>query len=194
MKTNTIDLWKLVCLNDDYKSFESLFRALNHPLIKFSKFYTKNNEAAEDIVSEVFVKCWQNRKKLTDVANPDTYLFVAVKNQSLNYIKKHSQVQMVELQPADENKFMNTFDPEKELEHKELFLLMEQAVSSLPPQACMVFRMIKENGLKYKEVAEIMNISPRTVQTHLFRSIKKLSELLSVYRYVKDPNIQDNYA
>jgi RNA polymerase sigma-70 factor (family 1) len=182
LKTNTSGLWELICLNDDFKAFEILFHALNHRLIKFCKFYVKNKETAEEIVSDVFVKCWDSRKKLTEIANPETYLFVAVKNQSLNYIKKFSHIHMVQIEASNEVEFINTFDPEKELERKELHFLLERAISSLPPQACIIFRLIKEDGLKYKEVAEILNISPRTVQTQIFRSMKKLSALLATYR------------
>jgi RNA polymerase sigma-70 factor (ECF subfamily) len=58
---------------------------------------------------------------------------------------------------------------------------MDQAISGLPQQCRIVFRLIKEDGMKYKEVAEILNISPRTVQTQLFRAIKKLSVVLTHY-------------
>ena len=86
------------------------------------------------------------------------------------------------IESSNEVEFVNTFDPEKELERKELYFLLDRAISSLPPQACIIFRLIKEDGLKYKEVAEILNISPRTVQTQIFRSMKKLSALLATYR------------
>lgn len=176
---NTLELWKKVCLNDDLNAFEQLFHALNTKLIKFCVFYIRQKEAAEDIVSEVFIRCWEGRKNLTEIGNPETYLFVAVKNQSLNYLKKYSSIHLVEVESTNELAFIDTFDPAKELERKELNFLLDQAISTLPQQACLVFRLIKEDGLRYKEVAEILNISPRTVQTQLFRAIKKLSVILA---------------
>ena len=130
----------------------------------------------------MFVKCWENRKNLTEISNPETYLFISVKNKSFNYLKKYSNIHLVQIESSDEVEFINTFDPEKELERKELHFLLDQAVASLPQQACIVFRLIKEDGMKYKEVAEILNISPRTVQTQLFRAMKKLSLILSTHR------------
>jgi DNA-binding CsgD family transcriptional regulator len=59
---------------------------------------------------------------------------------------------------------------------------MEQSIEALPQQCRIIFRLIKEDGIKYKEVAEILNISPRTVQTQLFRAMRKLSLVLSEYR------------
>jgi len=144
--------------------------------------YIHQKEAAEEIVSDVFVKCWMNRKGLTDVQNMDTYLFVAVKNQSLNYLKKYSHIHLVQIEDTNETKFVKTFNPQEELEKKELLFKMEQSIEALPQQCRIIFRLIKEDGIKYKEVAEILNISPRTVQTQLFRAMKKLSFVLSDYR------------
>ena len=178
-KTNTSVLWQQLCLRDDLKAFEALFYALNNRLVKFCVLYIHNKEAAEEIVSDVFVKCWENRSNLAGIENPETYLFVAVKNQSLNYLKKFSHIHVVPVDSSDSVQLINTYDPEKELERKELHFMLDQAIATLPKQACIIFKLIKEDGMKYKEVAEILNISPRTVQTQLFRAIKKLSLIVS---------------
>jgi RNA polymerase sigma-70 factor (family 1) len=175
---NIAELWSLVCNQDDEKAFEQLFYALNKPLIKFCVLYVRQNEAAEDIVSELFVKCWQNRQKLCGIINPATYLYIAVKNQSLNYIKKYSNIHMVQIEDTDEFALVNTYNPQKELEKKELVFKLDKAISALPQQCRIIFRLIKEDGMKYKEVGEVLDISPRTVQTQLFRALKKLSMVL----------------
>jgi len=182
IKTDTSGLWKQICLDDDLKAFELLFHTLSTRLIKFCIFYIRQKEAAEEIVSDIFVKCWEGRKSLKDISNPETYLFVAVKNQSLNYLKRFSHIHLVQIETSNEVEFVNTYNPEKELERKELHFLLDKAIATLPQQACIVFKLIKEDGMKYKEVAEILNISPRTVQTQLFRAIKKLSVILSDHR------------
>ncbi|WP_243837341.1 RNA polymerase sigma-70 factor [Mucilaginibacter gilvus] len=175
---NIVELWNRVCNHDDVKAFEKLFYALNKPLIKFCVLYVRQNEVAEDIVSELFVKCWQNRQKLCGINNPATYLYIAVKNQSLNYIKKYSNIHMVQIEDTDEFALVNTYNPQKELEKKELVFKLDKAISALPQQCRIIFRLIKEDGMKYKEVGEVLDISPRTVQTQLFRALKKLSAVL----------------
>lgn len=180
-KVDILNLWKLISSHDDDKAFESLFYLLNTPLIKFSMMYVHQKEAAEEIVSDVFVRCWLNRKSLVDIQSMDTYLFVAVKNQSLNYLKKYSHIHLVQMEDTNEVKFVKTFSPQEALEKKELLFKMEQSIEALPQQCRIIFRLIKEDGIKYKEVAEILNISPRTVQTQLFRAMKKLSAVLSDY-------------
>jgi len=186
-KPDIFGLWKQICFEDDLKAFELLFHTLNTRLIKFSVFYIRQKEAAEEIVSDVFVKCWESRKNLTALANPETYMFVAVKNQSLNYLKKFSNIHLVQIDSSNDVEFVNTFDPEKEMERKELYFLLDRAISSLPRQACIIFKLIKEDGMKYKEVAEILNISPRTVQTQLFRAMKKLSVILADHHLSTKP-------
>ncbi|MGF7037084.1 RNA polymerase sigma-70 factor [Mucilaginibacter lappiensis] len=180
-KVDTLNLWKLICNNDDEKAFELFFHLLNNSLVKFCVLYVNQKEIAEEIVSDVFVKCWLNRKTLTEILNPETYLFVAVKNQSLNHIKKYSSIHLVQIDETNSVEFVNTYNPQKEIENKELIFRMDKAITALPQQCRIVFRLIKEDGMKYKEVAEILNISPRTVQTQLFRAIKKLSVVLSNY-------------
>jgi RNA polymerase sigma factor (sigma-70 family) len=106
---------------------------------------------------------------------------VAVKNQSLNYLKKFSHIHVVPVESSDSVELVNTYDPEKEFERKELHFLLDRAIAKLPKQACIIFKLIREDGMKYKEVAEILNISPRTVQTQLFRAIKKLSPIVATH-------------
>lgn len=174
MKNSKIDIssyWRQVSGEDDHSAFESLFYLLNTGLIKFSLMYVHQKEAAEDIVAEVFAQCWMKRKELRDVRDINTYLFVAVKNRSLNYLKKYSALQVVRIEEPQ--------TPEELMEKKELFFRMEQAIEELPQQCRIIFRLVKEEGIKYKEVAEILDISPRTVQTQIYRAMKKLSAVLA---------------
>lgn len=177
VKADLVLLWSKICLEDDTNAFEKLYYALFNKLIKFSIYYVNHREMAEEIVSEVFVKCWNNRRALGHVQHPESYMFIAVKNQSLKHRKKFSNVYMVELD-EHEYRLVDYADPLKKIERKELHHRLDQAIETLPAQARIVFRLIKENGLKYKEVAEILDISPRTVQTQLFRAIAKLRNVL----------------
>lgn len=176
-------------MDDDIKSFEDLYYYLYTKLLRFSANYLhQNKEAAEDIVSEVFIKCWENRKSNLHVLSPESYLFIATRNQSLKYIKKHGGTELIELDASNEHHFVNHNDPQSSLEQKELHKILDLAIETLPPQAKMVFRLIKESGMKYKEVADILEISPRTVQTQLFRAIAKLRVTLKLHQPPRPPD------
>lgn len=100
---------------------------------------------------------------------------------------------LVELEDQHDRLFVADSNPQRELERKELQLKLDQAIDTLPHQARLVFKLIKENGMRYKEVAEILDISPRTVQTQLFRAIAKLRIVLTAYQEAdRKSNFSDN--
>ncbi len=174
-------MWLSVCQHGDAKAFEALFSICYPKLLNFCLMYVLRKEPAEEVVSDVFVKCWVDRAALLEVQNPEVYLFVAVKNQALNYLKRFSHYHLVSVGDIDTDDMMNSLYPERDIERRELMFKMNQAISLLPRQCQIIFRLIKEDGMKYKEVAEILHISPRTVQTQLFRAIARLRQTLRPY-------------
>ncbi len=160
------------------QAFSALFRLLYDRLLRFCIQYVNSREAAEEIVSDVFVKLWNRRLELENIANLEVYLFVAVKNHSLNYLEQFSAIRIA---PLDNGlaQLSAPADPEKEMEWKEMHLKLDQEVNRLPDQCRKVFRLIRDEGFRYKDVAVILNISPRTVETQLFRAIRRLSEAIA---------------
>ena len=170
-------LWQTFLKEKDSKAFEALFYGFNSRLIKFCIYYVHQREIAEEIVSDIFIKCWQNRNNLDHIINAETYLFVCVKNQALNYNKKMSSVHLVSLD-NQAIEFIDTSSPDLKMERKELLFKLDQAIETLPLQCKIVFRLVKEDGMRCKEVADILNLSTRTVHTQLFRAMKKLSVIM----------------
>ena len=180
-KIHIAEILENICQRDDQKSFEELFKLFHERLLIFCTHYIKDRQAAEEIVSNVFLKIWIKRNELSHVQNLETYLFIAVKNQSINYTKQFSNYRIVYLEETGNLQLLNTNDPGKELERRELIFKMNEAIETLPKQCKIIFTLIKEDGLKYKEVAQILDISPRTVETQLVRAMKKLDKILSPY-------------
>lgn len=192
-EVNINDLWERFTKGSDARSFEVLFHELNPRLIKFCTLYVHYQQVAEEIVSDVFVKCWMDRVQMQVVEKPETYLFIAVKNQALNYNKRFSSIQVVNIDDHDGGGILiNEASPEMELEKKELIFRMDQAIGTLPRQCGIIFRLIKENGMKYKEVAEILNISHRTVHTQMLRAMKKMSKAMDPYLKKANRQATDN--
>ncbi|WP_346319267.1 RNA polymerase sigma-70 factor [Chitinophaga sp. YIM B06452] len=170
------------CENE--QAFAALFRLLYDRLLRFCIQYVDSREAAEEIVSDVFVKLWNRRLALENVANLEVYLFVAVKNHSLNYLEQFSTLRIA---PLDDGlaQLSAPADPEKEMEWKEMHHRLDQEVNRLPDQCRKVFRLIRDEGFRYKDVAVILNISPRTVETQLFRAIRRLNEAIAPFLSAK---------
>lgn len=179
------ELWIKIAYENDHKSFEQLFYILNTKLIKFCELYVYKKEIAEEIVADVFVNFWSQRVKLQNIENLETYIFIAVKNRALNHIRKNAAVVMVSFEDSHTEPVAYS-DPEAEIEKKELFIKLDQAIETLPQQCKIVFQLVKEDGMKYREVAEILNISHKTVQTQVSRAMKKLSREMSPYLTIKN--------
>ncbi|NIG54490.1 RNA polymerase sigma-70 factor [Chitinophaga sp. Cy-1792] len=181
MITDEIREWQLqISRYDDEQAFARLFRHFYERMLHFCMRYVPVREAAEEIVSDVFVKIWNRREELVNINNLQVYLFVAVKNHSLNYQEVYSHLRIVPLTGAAAE-LNNSIDLEKDLEWKEMRFMLDQVVASLPAQCRRIFQLIKEDGFKYKEVAEILGISPRTVETQLFRAMRRLNAELGAF-------------
>ncbi|MET1057444.1 MAG: RNA polymerase sigma-70 factor [Pedobacter sp.] len=178
-------LWMKIACDNDHKSFEQFFLIYNTRLIKFCELYVNKKEIAEEIVADVFVNFWNQRMKMLGVENLETYIFISVKNRSLNHLRKNAAVQLVQIEDSH-SEIVAYSNPEAEIERKELFFKLDQAIDTLPQQCKIIFQLVKEDGMKYKEVAEILNISHKTVQTQILRAMKKLSVEMSPYLTVKN--------
>lgn len=163
------------------RAFEELYRLFFPRLFNFSMLYVHKKEAAEEIVNDIMVKIWEKRAELSNINNLETYLFVSVRNHSLNYLSKYSHYYVEIEEESGIASMVNANDPEKEMEWKEIYFKLNMAIEELPDQCRTVFKLIKEEGFRYKQVAEILNISPRTVETQLFRAIKKLDTAVAAY-------------
>lgn len=168
--------------NDCQKAFKDLYALFFPRLFNFAILYVHKKEIAEEIVNDVMVKIWNKRQAITDILNLETYLFVAVRNHSCNYLSTYSSYHIAIEQEGAQAKVINLNDPQKELEWKEISFQLDNTISKLPDQCRTVFKLIREDGFRYKQVAEILNISPRTVETQLFRAVKKLDKVIQAYQ------------
>ena len=179
-KEHIARLLERICAADDEKAFEEIFQVFYERLLNFCIVYVKDKAYAEEIVSNVLLKLWMKRKE-SEIRNLETYLFISVKNSSLNHLKQYSNLRLVYLEDSGVHDIVNPHDPGKELERRELIFKMNEAIETLPLQCKIIFKLVKEEGLKYKQVAEILEISPRTVETQLVRAMKKLDHILTPY-------------
>jgi RNA polymerase sigma-70 factor (ECF subfamily) len=167
---------------NNQKAFKDLYCLFFARLFNFAILHVHKKEIAEELVNDVMVKVWNKRQTITDIRNFETYLFVATRNHSLNYLSTYSSYHIAIEPEGSPAKVINLNDPQKELEWKEISFQLDKTISNLPHQCRTVFKLVREEGLKYKQVAEILNISPRTVETQLFRAVKKLDKVIKAYQ------------
>jgi len=172
------DLTSHIALYDSEHAYEQLFKYLFPSLSRFCYCLLKSHELAEEVASDVMIMLWRKRGTLLEIANIKVYAFVIAKNLSLNMLSKNSRQELVSIDEIKIEIALDHLNPEQILINDELKQKLEQATHTLPGRCQLVFKLIKEDGLSYKEVAEILNISVKTVDAHLVAALKKLSSIL----------------
>jgi RNA polymerase sigma-70 factor (family 1) len=159
--------------HDDYEAFEKLFIFNYSPLRNFCKKIVHVNEVAEELVSEVFLKIWSNRKHIVIASSPKSYLYTAVRNISFDHLRKEKHSIMTDLEEAAAVP-CDCLDPQRCSEFEELQERVERAVNKLPRQCKLVFQMSRDRGMKYNEIAEMLQLSVKTIETQMGRALKSL--------------------
>ncbi|WP_300597461.1 RNA polymerase sigma factor [Niabella sp.] len=193
----TIKEWlEQTAANDCHESFEKLYLHFAPGMQAFALSIVGDTEVALDLVQDLFVNLWTNRKNLAAIGHPASYLYRALKNNAVHYLK--SRKQMAPL-VAEENERITLMDegPEAAVITKEIKQLLEATINGLPYKCRLVFRLIKEDGLRYKEVAHLLDISVKTVEAHMRLAYSRIVECLetilpqhaAIYRAGKRPGM-----
>lgn len=171
-----------ISVNSDKGAFSELFKRYHSKLVSFATCFLPDYVEAEDMVSEVFMKLLQNNQKLNDIENFEGYLYSSVKNQCLNQLKKNKRKNKL-FTPLDLQDF-NTGEYTQPLEQLLTIELREKigvCVDNLPQKRKLVYKMIKDDGLKIKEVAKLLDIAEKTVKKHLELAVRDLRIEIDLY-------------
>ncbi|MFT7034701.1 MAG: RNA polymerase sigma-70 factor (family 1) [Cyclobacteriaceae bacterium] len=133
---------------------------------------------AEDIVLDMFTHLWQKRDSLAEITSIEKFLYVSTKNKAIDNLRLKKELISLDAGSDNYKEFITQRDPEKLLIEEELFNTINEAVLALPEKCKLVYRMVKEEGLKYKEVAELLDISPKTVDNQVNHAMKKIRKVL----------------
>lgn len=176
------ELLHRIALNDDKEAFKLFFNLYYTKLLQFALLFVPSRPHAEDIVSDVLIRLLQKRRQLVEIDNFEGYLFLAVKNGALSSLKKvSSRIAYHSIDIERETLLVQEVNPERKLLDDELQELIHKAVENLPPRRRMIYKMIKDDGMKYKQVAELLDITPKTVENHLDIAIKQVRHSLTQY-------------
>ncbi len=163
----------------DERDFKLLYNLLYNRFFRVAIYYLHNDDWAQEVVLDVFLVLWNKRKELLSINNFENYYFILLKNASLNYLSKNRQI----TDPLDSTiEFPQTeVTPEDNLLNEELLLVYIDTLEELPPRCREVFVLIREQGCSYKEVAEQLNISTKTVDAQLQKALSIFKEKIKLY-------------
>lgn len=167
----------------DEAAFTLIYQYLYKKLVQFSFSLVRSKELAEETVEDVFVKLWAKRETASQIENLVVYLYVAVKNASLNAIsQKANELVNAPFDFLETASPVITTDPYDLMITSEMMAKMNRVIENLPPRCKLIFKLVREDGLKYKEVSEILNISVNTIDAQMAIAVKRICQALEVIK------------
>ena len=183
------ELQSKIALYDDMKAYQALYEMLFRKLKNYCFSYVKSDEAAEELVSDVFIKIWQIRNRLPEIDNLKLYLYTIAKNFSLNYITKNYKHPVTRLEDMNIEPVISFGNPEELCISADIVHQIRLCICTLPPQCRLIFQMVKEDGFTYKEVATHLNISVLTVRNQVFIATRKLAAIIPGFIFSTSNNL-----
>jgi RNA polymerase sigma-70 factor (ECF subfamily) len=169
----------------DIAAFERLFRAYAEELVSFAAYRVNGDDDAEDVVHSVFCWLWEHRFTLPQPRSVRAYLFAAVRNRSLNLVRdqrteaafreRAARAENIRARPAVAP------SPESEFAARDIEHALIAALRELPPRCREVYGLARDHGLSYAEIAEALEISPKTVEIHMSRALALLRVKLAMW-------------
>ncbi|MES2827490.1 MAG: RNA polymerase sigma-70 factor [Bacteroidota bacterium] len=167
--------------NGDQHAFATLFNHYKAKVYGYAISLLHNEEAAEEIVQDIFIKLWLKRDVVTNLDSFEGFLIRMVRNDTLNALKKIA-IEFRVSQQSTRNYSENDFSTENSIYYRETNRILDEAIEKLPPQQKIIFRLCTIEGHKQRDVALKLNISPLTVKSHLQQAVK------TVRNYVQAQN------
>jgi len=161
--------------NGNDKAFNFLMETYYKNLCGYAYTLTNDKAFSEDIVQNVFVSIWTNKNNLKPVFSIKSYLFRSVYNEFIDQYRKNKPVINLE------KKYLEALDivvEKSDGEINELIDLVNKEINKLPSKCKQIFLLNKKEGLTHIEIAEYLNISIKTIEGHMTRAFKILSEKL----------------
>lgn len=178
MKKNDLDRIIIDLSMDKESALEELFLYFYPRLFYFSKKFLKIEEGIDDILQEVFVKIWHNRKNIKSTETFNSFIFTITRNHLINELRRRLNNQKIrdEIQKLS---IAEEYDVLEQLQFKYLKEEIDKVVDKLPVRQKEIFLLSRQEGLSYKEIAIQLNITTKTVEYHINRATTFVKEKLN---------------
>ncbi|TCS85322.1 RNA polymerase sigma-70 factor (ECF subfamily) [Anseongella ginsenosidimutans] len=167
-------------IDGDERAFARVYEKYHRHLYFFALKFVKSEELAGEVVHDVFLKVWENRRRLNKELSFRGYLLTICKNHVLNLLKRASMETSIKAEIL-RNCPPSHVETEDSIHYEDYYQFALRAIEQLPPQRQLVFKMCRIEGRSYDEVAAALGISKGTVRDHLFKGSRYVKEYLSVH-------------
>lgn len=172
-----IELFRRIAEDDDQLALKQLFQEFFSGMVNFADSMIGDVQKSQELVQDVFLKIWSDRKNLTSVTKCSCFLYVMLKNKCIDHLRSNNRRSRLFSSFETDNDF-NYLDTEAKVKDHELVKVVGSAINSLPEKCRLVFRLVKDEGLKYREVSELLGVSIKTVEAHMQLAYKRLIRFL----------------
>ncbi|MEW5845144.1 MAG: RNA polymerase sigma-70 factor [Bacteroidota bacterium] len=165
----------LKVIEGNHEAFAQLYDMYAERIYYFALRFMISKEDAENITQEVFVKVWETRDRLDVNLSLSSYLFTIAKNTIFNIHRKRVN-ELAYLEHLGNYLELNQVRLENEIIFRDIQDHLEKLINELPPQRKKVFELSRKHGLSHKEIADQLNISEKTIETHIRLALKTLRD------------------
>lgn len=149
--------------------FDTLYQDFNDILYTYAFYYLNDSEVANSVVNDIFLKLWKGKFRPIHIK---PYLYKSVKNACLNYLSQNKNQIFLTDGAGLELLSNNIAEQTQSDDTNEKLLFLERVISNLPAKRQLIFKMFRFEELSYAQIAELLNISVRTVEDHLAKSMQ----------------------
>jgi RNA polymerase sigma-70 factor, ECF subfamily len=165
----------------DIGEFERLFTKYYDPLCHYADKILNDMDAAEDLVQEFFYHFWKNRETFSPKLSLNAYLYHSIRNNSLHYLGHLAVRKNYAEQVFNESQDIMPAQPQTDVEMKDLGKVINATLQQMPERCSRIFRMNRFEGKKYREIAEILSVSVKTVEADMGKALQMFRKSLKDY-------------
>jgi len=176
---NIQDLQHRIAVYEDETAYKQLFFHLFPSLQNFAYSITKSREQAEEITSDIFITLWMKRSSLMNIENLKLYLFISVRNASVKKLKQERRKKEELFLDQLAVEFISDYaNPEESMVFNETEKKIKTAIRELPPRCQLIYKLAKEENMRYKDISQLLGLSIKTIDNQLAIAVKKIASVL----------------
>jgi RNA polymerase sigma-70 factor (family 1) len=164
----------------DREAFSAIFSAYYRDLVLFASGFTHESATAEEIVQDTFTKIWEVHRDLNITGSLRSYLLKTVQNRCIDW-HRHNKIRQIHQNEVINESVLFEYNTDNYVFRSELESLIKKAMLMIPQECAEAFRMNREDGLKYLEIAEKLNVSQRTIEVRIGKALHLLRKHLADY-------------
>lgn len=190
MRLENNDIYKIV--NGDEVAFNRFMEHYSSRLYHYTFALLGQKESAEEVVSDVFFEVWKNRRDLGKIENMNGWIQTITYRKAISCLRKEAGKSRLSFDKIEDFTFEPVQSPDEEMISKEEMAKINDAIQQLPPKCKHVFFLAKMEGLPYKEIAEILDISVKTINNHIAFALASIARNLNIRPFKKQRSGGEN--